>query len=76
MISELELPFVDFPLQIEKIVHAKNCTYMEAVILWCEDSRVELEVGGELVKKYDIIREQIQNEAEDLNFLPKTARLF
>lgn len=73
----IDLPFVsNFPLEIEKLVKERKTSYIEAVILWCEREKIDVIVGGELAKKSDTIREKIQVEAEDLHYLPKSARLF
>ncbi len=65
----------DFEEQIRKLVREKNLTYMDAVIHWCTLQNIELEVGGELVDKSELIKAKIEEEAEDLNFLKKTNRL-
>lgn len=73
----IDLPFVsNFSLEIEELVKEKKTSYIDAVVLWCAKENVDIQVGGELAKKSDIIREKIQCEAEDLNLLPKSARLF
>jgi hypothetical protein len=73
----IDLPFVsNFSLEIEELVKEKKTSNIDAVVLWCEREKIDIQVGGELAKKSDIIREKIQLEAEDLHFLPKSARLF
>lgn len=66
---------IDFSQQIEKLVKAKKVSYMEAVELWCDQNGKDIIVGADLVKKSPVIKSKIQVEAEDLNLLPKTARL-
>jgi hypothetical protein len=74
--TSIELEFYsNFALEIETLVKDFEISYMDAVILWCEQTNTEISVGGELVKKFDVIREKIEVEAEDLNFLPRSSRL-
>lgn len=65
----------DFSLQIEDIVRAKGIPYMEAIEVWCNDNGKDITVGADHVKKSSIIKEKIRVEAEDLNLLPRTAKL-
>lgn len=78
-VSETELInfnlYSDFPMQIEKIVKEQQIPYIDAVLVWCDRESLEYYVGGELVKKSEVLLGKITNEAEDLNFVPKTARL-
>jgi hypothetical protein len=60
---------------IEEMVWEKDISYMDAVLKWCEDRGFEPEIGAELVKKSKPLAAKIQNEAEDLRFLPRSARL-
>jgi hypothetical protein len=66
---------IDFAQQIEEIVKTKKISYLDAVELWCDDNGKDISVGAELVKKSLVIKEKIRVEAEDLNLLPRTARL-
>jgi hypothetical protein len=65
----------EFPAEIEKIVNDKQIEYMEAVILWCEKNGLEIEFAGELIRRNAVLRSKIQYEAENLNFMKKSARL-
>lgn len=64
-----------FAQEIEEIVWQKDITYMDAILIWCEDRGLEPEVGAELVKKTSPLKMKIQTEAEDLNFLKRGSRL-
>lgn len=59
-----------FSLAIEELVWEKDITYMEAVLLYCEDAGFEVEVAAKLVS--GALRSKIKMEAEELNFLPKS----
>jgi hypothetical protein len=64
-----------FSYAIESIVHKKQVPYMDAILLYCEESGMEIEMSAKLIS--GSIKAKIQLEAEDLNFLPRsnTARL-
>lgn len=66
---------VSFSCEIERIVYDKDVSYMDAIILYCEDTGLEVELAAKLVS--DTLRSKIKMEAEDLHFLPKsnTAKL-
>lgn len=66
----------DFCDQIRKLVREHSLSYMDAVIHWCEKNQMEFDVGAELVSKSDFIKTKIEKEAEKLNFIKKTNRLF
>jgi hypothetical protein len=59
-----------FSLSIETIVAKKNIPYMDAVIMYCEETGLEVELAAKLVS--GALKSKIQLEAEDLNFLPKS----
>jgi hypothetical protein len=67
----------DFPEQIERLVRDKGLSYLDAVVHWCDtrDPPIEYLVGAEMVKKNAVLKAKVQIEAENLNFLPKSARL-
>lgn len=62
-----------FSLEIEKLSKKENLPYMESVILYCTKEGLELEQVGKLVNTS--LKEKIQLEAQNLNYMPKTASL-
>jgi hypothetical protein len=66
---------VSFSCEIERIVYDKDVSYMDAIILYCEDTGLEVELAAKLIS--DTLKSKIKMEAEDLHFLPKsnTAKL-
>jgi hypothetical protein len=64
-----------FSLAIETVVAKKKIPYMDAIIMYCEETGLELELAAKLVS--GALKSKIQLEAEDLHFLPKsnTAKL-
>lgn len=59
-----------FSLSIETIVAKKNIPYMDAILMYCEDTGLEVELAAKMVS--GALKSKIQIEAEDLHFLPKS----
>tara|TARA_B100000745_G_scaffold258108_1_gene181229 strand:- start:432 stop:647 length:216 start_codon:yes stop_codon:yes gene_type:complete len=62
-----------FTLQIEEIVKEKRISHMDAVLWYCEKEGLEPDGLGSLISKG--LKEKIEANARDLNFLPKCAQL-
>jgi hypothetical protein len=62
-----------FSHMVEKLVIAKRISYMDAVVWWCEENEFEIEDTAKLL--CPLIKEKIKVEAQDLNYLEKSARL-
>jgi hypothetical protein len=65
----------DFQREIEQLAFEKRIEFMEAVILYCEQTGMEIETAGSLIKTSAKMKARIQDEAEALNYFPKTAKL-
>lgn len=65
----------DFSINIEMLVKKNNIAYMDAIIMHCEQTGLEVELAAKLVSS--ALKAKIQIEAEELHFLPKsnTAKL-
>lgn len=65
----------DFSMKIEELVWMKDISYMEAVVLYCEETGFEVELAAKLVS--GALKSKIKLEAQELHFLPKsnTAKL-
>ena len=63
----------EFFVKIEDIVTDTSMSYMDAVLYYCESNKMEPETAGGLINGK--LKQRIREEAEVLNFLPKTARL-
>lgn len=61
--------------EIQAIVAESTLTYMEATILYAERNNLEIEFVAEMIIKNDVIRSNIEEEAEELNFIKKKTRL-
>tara|TARA_R110000823_G_scaffold269854_3_gene389552 strand:+ start:1513 stop:1737 length:225 start_codon:yes stop_codon:yes gene_type:complete len=72
-----ESPFITkkrFSAMTEEIVRTKKMSYIDAIVHLCEENKIEIEDS----KKYinTIIKDKIESEAMDLNFLEKKNTLF
>tara|TARA_Y100000034_G_scaffold87336_1_gene104762 strand:- start:4284 stop:4526 length:243 start_codon:yes stop_codon:yes gene_type:complete len=63
----------EFSAIIENMVTTYGCSYMDAIVDYCQKENVEIETVAKLINTR--IKNSIQIEAENLNFLPKTKRL-
>jgi hypothetical protein len=59
-----------FSLSIESLVKEKSIPYMDAIILYCEKTGLEIEIASKLIS--GALKAKIKIEAEELNFLPKS----
>lgn len=64
-----------FSMAIETLARDKAIPYMDAVILYCTNTNMEIEVAAKLIS--GSLKSKIKMEAEELHFLPKsnTAKL-
>ena len=62
-----------FALQIEKRASKKRITHMEAVLDYCAEKEIEPDQITHLINRN--LKEKIKMNAQDLNFLPSTAKL-
>ena len=60
---------------IENLRSSKNIDYIDAVVLWCETNKIEIEFIASLIKKDPAMKSKLQVEAENLNILKRGARL-
>ena len=63
----------EFNIKIQKLVEQTKLSYMDAVLHYCDQNGMEPETAAQLINGK--LKAQIREEAEELNFLPKTAKL-
>ena len=63
----------EFYTKIQALVKETRLSYMDAILHYCDQNGMEPETAAALVNTK--LKAQIREEAEELNFLPKTARL-
>ena len=62
-----------FSLEIENIAKDKKISHMDAVLHYCEKNDIQPDSVSRLITKG--LKEKIEANARELNFLPKTATL-
>ncbi len=62
-----------FTIEIENIAKEKQITHMEAVLWYCKKEGIEPDSVSYLISKG--LKEKIEANARELNFLPKQAQL-
>ena len=76
MIQDLNfVSIVEFSKEIEDLVKHKKMEYIDAVVYFCEKTGVDIETAASLIKSNAKLKALIQDEAEHLNYLPKTQKL-
>lgn len=63
----------EFSLHIEEIVRDKKISYMDAVLLHCKENYLEPQDVASLINKS--LKEKIEMNFRELNYLPKQAQL-
>lgn len=63
----------EFSLHIEQIVKEKRLSYMDAVLYYCKENYLEPEDVSSLISKS--LRDKIEMDFRELNYLPKQAQL-
>ena len=62
-----------FMENIEKLVQKTNMSYIDAVMYYCEENKLEPETAGKMIGGK--LKQNIQDEAEDLHLIQKTSKL-
>jgi len=62
-----------FALEVEKRASKKRITHMDAVLDYCAEKEIEPDQITHLINRN--LKDKIKMNAQDLNFLPKTATL-
>ena len=62
-----------FMEDIEHLVQRTKMSYIDAVLHYCEENHLEPETAGQLVGGK--LKQQIQEEAEDLHLVKRAAKL-
>lgn len=64
---------MNFANAIEKIVANTDYNYIEAIIEYCKETGMEVEVAASLVNI--ALKQKLEMDAQDLNLLPKSSKL-
>jgi len=64
---------IRFMANIEELVQRTKMTYIDAVVHYCEENKLEPETAGKMVGGK--LKQNVQDEAEDLHLIPRTSKL-
>lgn len=67
--------YKSFFQEIERIRQHDNSEYMDAILHYCETKEIDIEVAAKFINTNPAIKSKLREEAENLNYLEKTARL-
>ena len=62
-----------FMENIENLVQKTNMTYIDAVMHYCEENKLEPETAGKMIGGK--LKQNIQDEAENLHLIQRTSKL-
>ena len=62
-----------FMENIENLVQQTKMTYIDAVMHYCEENKLEPETAGKMIGGK--LKQNIQDEAEDLHLIQRTSKL-
>ena len=62
-----------FMENIENLVQQTRMTYIDAVMHYCEENKLEPETAGKMIGGK--LKQNIQDEAEDLHLIERTSKL-
>lgn len=65
----------NFSQVIEKYVHERGMSYLEAIMWFCESNNIEVEAVASLLKKSDVIRMKLEAECENANMISRSKKL-
>ena len=61
-----------FAQEIESLVKTYNFNYIDAILTFCEEHKIEMESVSKLISKP--LKEKLKYDAIQLNFMKKTSR--
>jgi len=57
-------------MAIEELVYMKDVPYIDAIVMYCEETGFEVEMAAKLVS--GVLKSKIRIEAEDLHYIAKS----
>ena len=61
-----------FAQEIESLVASEHVNYIDAIVMYCEDHKLEVESVAKLVTK--TLKERLKNDAINLNFMKRSSK--
>lgn len=74
MLLELNA-YSDIAHKIEQFASQNNTDYIDAIVTYCHQNNLEIEVVGDIISQVPTLKLKIEIEAEALHFLKPTPRL-
>ena len=71
----IDIKLKNFYTEIETMCITDNIDAIDAILIWCERNNFEVESVASMIKENSVMLSKITEEAENLNFLKKTAKL-
>jgi len=71
----LKLQYDEFFEYVYKTARQPDSNYMEAVLEYAHKNDIEIEALADIIRKNPNIKSRIQDEAEELYMMEKTAKL-
>jgi|TARA_R110000796_G_scaffold131280_1_gene246881 hypothetical protein len=71
----LTLQYDDFMTYVHKLAKQPDSNYMDAVLDYAQKNDIEIEALGDIIRKNTNLKSRIQDEAEDLRLMERTAKL-
>ena len=62
-----------FMENIEELVQRTKMSYIDAIMFYCEENKLEPELAGKMINGK--LKQNIQEEAEDLHLITSSAKL-
>ena len=72
LIKEKFLCQAKFAQEVENLVKTYKFNYIDAILTFCEENKIEMESVGKLISKP--LKEKLKYDATQLNFMKKTTR--
>lgn len=65
----------DFAAEIKALAAEKRCSMIDAIIIYCEKTGLEIETAGAMIRSSSKMKAEVREEFEELRYLPKTSKL-
>lgn len=75
LVLEKALSGEKFVADIENLIARHKLNYVDAIIHYCNINNIEVESAATIIKENLKMKAQLESEYEDLNYLPKRAKL-
>jgi len=71
----IKIEMSKFIEEINEMTKKSDTTYMDALLTYSEKNNIELEAIADLVKRAQVLKSNLYEEAEELNMVEKTSKL-